>query len=91
MINKVKIIMNAINYTTVNNNLAEMMDKVCHEHTPVVITRNKDEDVVLISLEDFRAMEETAYLLRSPSNAQHLLAAIDELESGQGIERELLE
>jgi antitoxin YefM len=46
---------------------------------------------VMISLEDYQALEETAYLLRSPKNARRLLESIAELEAGRGSERELLE
>ena len=53
--------------------------------------RKRESAVVMISLEDYQAMEETAYLLRSPANARHLLEAIAELEAGKGLERELVE
>jgi antitoxin YefM len=67
------------------------MDKVCDDHTPVIITRKNQRSVVMISLEDYESLEETAYLLRSPRNARRLLASIAELESGGGTERELAE
>jgi antitoxin YefM len=47
--------------------------------------------VVLISLEDYQALEETSYLLRSPQNARRLFESITELEAGGGSERELIE
>ena len=56
------------------------MKKVCDDHEPVIITRQKEESVVMLSLEDFRALEETAYLLRVPKNARRLLESIAELE-----------
>ena len=62
------------------------MDKVCSGHSPVIITRNRDQSVVMLSLEDYEALEETAYLLRSPANARRLLEAIHALESGRGVE-----
>lgn len=83
--------MNAISYTAVRATLAKTMERVCEDHEPVIITRNREQAVVMISLEDFKAMEETAYLLRSPANASRLLASIAELEGGQGQVRELLE
>ena len=83
--------MDAISYTTARATLSRTMAKVCHDHAPVIITRKSEDPVVMISLEDYEAMEETTYLLRSPANAQHLLESIAELESGQGKERELLE
>lgn len=83
--------MNAISYTTIRNKLAHTMAKVCADHEPVMITRNKKQAVVMISLEDYQAMEKTAYLLRSPENAKRLLESMLELESGLGIERKLIE
>lgn len=54
-------------------------------------TRTRAQSVVMLSLDDFEALQETAYLLRSPRNARRLLAAIDQLEAGRGIVRELPE
>lgn len=81
--------MDAISYTAARSNLAKMMEKVCEDHQPVIITRKKAPSVVMISLEDFEALQETAYLLRSPENARRLLESIAELERGGGIERAL--
>jgi len=81
--------MDAISYTAARQNLAKTMDRVCSDHEPIIITRNNEQSVVMISLEDFNAMEETAYLLRSPKNAQRLLESITQLETGGGTEREL--
>ena len=83
--------MNAITYAIARTNLAHTMEKVCDDHEPVIITRSNKQAVVLMSLEDYQAMEETAYLLRSPKNAKRLLESLEELERGNGTERELLE
>ena len=83
--------MDAISYTSARANLAKTMAKVCNDHAPIIITRKSESPVVMMSLDDFQAMEETTYLLRSPANAQHLLASIAELEKGKGTERELIE
>lgn len=83
--------MDAIPYTELETKLAQTMDKVCDDHAPITITRNNAQPVVLLSLEDYQALEETAYLLRSPQNAKRLLGSIAELEAQQGQERELLE
>ncbi len=83
--------MEAITYTHARANLAQTMTQVCEDHAPVIITRGNEQSVVMMSLEDYTALEETAYLLRSPKNAVRLLKAIAELESGQGRERELQE
>jgi antitoxin YefM len=81
--------MDAITYTTARANLADTMDRVCEDHEPIIITRSGQRAVVMISLDDFKAMEETAYLLRGPKNAQRLLESIAALESGKGKERKL--
>lgn len=81
--------MDAISYTNARSNLAKTMEKVCEDHDPVIITRRNESSVVMMSLEDYQALEETAYLLRSPKNARRLLESIAQLESGSGTEREL--
>lgn len=81
--------MNAISYTAARENLASTMDRVCNDHTPVIITRNRDQSVVMLSLEDFESLEETAYLIRSPANAKRLLEAIRALEIGKGVVRDI--
>ena len=83
--------MDTITYTWARGNLAKTMEKVCDDHSPVVITRKTAKPVVMMSLEDFEALEETAYLLRSPKNARRLLESIAELESGKGTEKELVD
>jgi antitoxin YefM len=82
--------MNAITYSKARAHLASTMDRVCNDHEALIITRNGDRSVVMLSLEDYRSLEETAYLLRSPENARRLLAATAQLDSGQGSERELI-
>jgi len=67
------------------------MNRVCNDHEPLIITRNGQQAVVMMSLEDFNALEETAYLLRSPKNARRLLDAMTELQEGRGKERRLAE
>jgi antitoxin YefM len=76
--------MTAITYTAARENLAATMDKVCDDRAPVVITRNRDQSVVMLSLAEYEALEETAHLLRSPANARRLLESIQSLESGKG-------
>ena len=75
----------AISYTAARENLATTMDKVCRDHAPVVITRRRDQAVVLRSPVDSQSLEETAYHLRSPANAQRLWEAIHALEAGRGV------
>lgn len=81
--------MDAISYTTARANLASTMGRVCNDHLPLIITRNGKQSVVMLSLEDYNALEETAYLLRSPVNAKRVLAATAQLNAGEGVERKL--
>jgi antitoxin YefM len=83
--------MKAITYTAARQNLAKTIEKVCKDHSPVIVTRKTKDSVVIMSLEDYEALEETAYLLRSPKNTRRLIESIVQLESGQGSVRELLD
>ena len=77
--------MDAITYSAARANLARTMDRVCDDHEPLIITRNGEQSVVMLSLEDYQALEETAYFLRSPANARRLLSAVAQLTAGEGI------
>ncbi len=81
--------MKALTYTAVRSNLAKTMKEVCDDHDPVIITRKQNDAVVMMSLEDYESLNETAYLLRSPKNTKRLLESIEELEKGRGKERKL--
>ncbi|MCL4492571.1 MAG: type II toxin-antitoxin system prevent-host-death family antitoxin [Nitrospirae bacterium] len=83
--------MDTITYSSARTRLASTMKKVCESHEPVIITRQKEGAVVMLSLEDFKALEETSYLLRVPKNAKRLLESIAELERGGGKARKLKE
>ena len=75
--------MDAITYTAARQNLAQTMDEVCENHTPVIITRQKAKPVVMMSLADYNSIQETAYLLSSPANAEHLRASVADAEQGK--------
>lgn len=81
--------MDAMTYSTLRANLASTMDRVCDDHEVLIITRNGGQAVVMLSLEDYKMLEETAYLLRTPTNAKRLLSAATQLNADQGTEREL--
>lgn len=81
--------MNAITYTAARENLASTMDRVCMDHDPVIITRNRDQAVVMLSLDDYESLQETAYLLRSPANAKRLLTSIDSLNNGKNLKKSI--
>jgi len=83
--------MKAMTYTNARQNLAKTMEKVCQDHSPIIVTRKTTNSVVIMSLEDYEALEETAYLLRSPKNTRRLIESIAQIEEGQGSERALLD
>ena len=81
--------MDVISYSDTRANLKEVMDRVVEDRAPVVITRQKAEAVVMVSLADWTAMEETLHLLSNPANASRLRDAIRQLDAGKGKERKL--
>ncbi len=83
--------MDAITYSTARAKLADTMNRVCEDHEPIIITRNGEQAVVMMSLENFKSLEETSYLLRSPKNAKRLIDSIAALETDNGVERSLSE
>ncbi len=83
--------MDTITYTELRANLAAKMDAVNDDHSPLLVTRARGKAAVLISAEDYAAVEETLYLLASPKNAERLHASVAELENGKGTERDLIE
>jgi antitoxin YefM len=83
--------MEAISYTFFRSNLAKKMKEICANHLGIIVTRKNNESVVILSLEDYRALEETAYLLRSPKNAKRLLDSMEDIEKGNFVEKELIE
>ena len=83
--------MDVISYSDTRARLKDVMDRVVADRTPVVVTRQKAEAVVMVSLADWNAMEESLHLLSSPANAARLRDAIAQLDAGRGRERELIE
>jgi len=88
---KETIFMNALTYTYTRQHLAEVMRSVNEDHVPVVVTSQRGKPVVILSLDDYQAFEETAYLLRNPQGAKRLLESVEELRAGGGQTRELTE
>lgn len=83
--------MKTMTYSQSRARYAETLDAVINDRDEVVITRAGRDPVVIVSLADYESLKETAYLLRNPVNARRLLNSIEHLESGQGVERELVE
>jgi antitoxin YefM len=83
--------MKTMSYTESRAKYAEVLDAVVNDREEVVITRAGHEPVVIVSLEDFESLRETAYLMRSPANARRLLDAMERLEAAQGEQHDLID
>ncbi|MEL7630829.1 YoeB-YefM toxin-antitoxin system antitoxin YefM [Pectobacterium aroidearum] len=83
--------MRTISYSEARQNLSATMMKTVEDHAPILITRQNGEACVLMSLEEYNSLEETAYLLRSPANAKRLMNSIESLKAGNGEERDIIE
>lgn len=83
--------MNNMSYSSFRRSLAAVLDQVNDNHKPVLITRREGRPAVVMSLEDFHAYEETAYLMASPKNAARLNQAITEINAGKSVQHELFE
>lgn len=83
--------MDVISYSDTRAHLKEVMDRVVADRAPVVVSRQKAESVVMISLADWNAIEESMHLLSSKANRKRLESAIAQLDAGKGEARDLLE
>ncbi|MFI8005590.1 type II toxin-antitoxin system Phd/YefM family antitoxin [Streptomyces sp. NPDC086010] len=83
--------MRTMTYTESRAKYAETLDAVVDDREEVIVTRAGHDPVVIVALDEYESLKETAYLLRSPENARRLLASIDRLENGGGTVRELAE
>ncbi len=82
-------IMDALTYTQVRNNFSATMNQVCEDHAPIIITRQNQSPVVMMSLDDYNAIEETLYLFKSPKNAARLLKAMTDVEQQKVLNKEI--
>ena len=83
--------MDTLSYTSFRKNLARTLDKVNMDHVPIMITRQNGEHAIVMSLQDFKAYEETAYLMASPKNAARLNESIAQIKSGKTLRHDLLD
>lgn len=83
--------MQTMTYSDLRQNLSTALDQVNEDHVPLLITRQRGKEAVLISYSDYRSIEETLYLLSNPKNAERLLKSIAELEAGKGKKQDLIE
>lgn len=83
--------MDALPYSIARKNLVKTMERVCDEHEPIIITRKNARSVVMLSIEDYNSIQETAYLLRSPANSENLRDSIKQYEQGKYQYRDIIE
>ena len=83
--------MRTISYSEARQNLSATMIKTVEDRAPTLITRQNGESCVLMSLEEYNSLEETAYLLRSPVNAKRLMNSIESLKTGRGTDKDIIE
>ncbi len=83
--------MKTLTYSEVRQNLTAAMNETVDDRIPILITRQKGTACVLLSLDEYQSLEETAYLMRSPNNARRLMDSIDELNAGKGFKKEINE
>ena len=83
--------MENMNYSNFRNNLSAALDMVNENHNPILITRQSGKPAVVMSLDDFKSYEETAYIMSSARNIERLNQAVEQLEKGQGMTHELIE
>jgi len=83
--------MDIISYSQAQKDLGRLMDKVSDDRAPLIVTRRGGRSVVMLSLEDYRSMEETLYLMRSPANARRLLKSIRAADRGELTQQALIE
>jgi len=82
--------MNAINYSDLRKNLKKYMDQVYDDHDPLIVTRKDDQNLVLLSIEDYNSLIETSYLLSTNKNANRLLSSLEHARSGKLSKKALL-
>jgi antitoxin YefM len=83
--------MKTMSYTESRARYAEVLDSVANDREEVVITRAGHDPVVIVSLEDYESLRETAYLMRSPANSRRLLDAMERLEAGRGEPHDMID
>ena len=81
--------MKSITYTAARENLASTINRVCEDNAPVIITRNRNQAVVMLSLAEYESLQETAYLLRSPANAKRLFDSLNAMKRGKLLRKKI--
>lgn len=83
-------IMNAVNYSELRKNLKDYFDQVYNDHEPIIITRKNNQNIVLLSIEEYNSLIETNYLLSDTANSKRLLQSLDKARHGKAFKKELI-
>ncbi len=83
--------MNVVTFSELRTHLKEIMDNSADRHEEVIIKRAHGENMVLLSLDDYESLKETAYLLGNEANARHLRKSLHSLREGKLLKKRLLE
>ena len=79
--------MRTANYTDLRKNLKGYLDSVIDDSEKVIINREGNEAVVMISLEEYNAIKETAYLMKSPDMIKAIRQGISDVEAGRVVKQ----
>jgi antitoxin YefM len=71
-------------YTQARAELAKLLDEVTHNREIVIIQRRNEEEVAMIAASELESLMESAYLLRSPANAERLLTSLNQALKNEG-------
>ena len=82
--------MDAVSYSDLRQNLKSYMDKVYSDNDVLIITRKNNQNLVLISIDEYNSLIETNYLLHNEINAEHLKKSIEQYKTGKAKKRELI-
>mgnify|MGYP003392454019 FL=1 len=83
--------MQSLFFKEAQQNFDQLCQKACQDHEPYIVNREDNNHVVILSLADFNAWQETHYLLSNPANAERLLRSLDKARNGQMMQKELIE
>ncbi len=83
--------MNAVNYSELRKNLKSYLDSVYDDNEPLIVTRKNNENVVLLSIDDYNSLIETNYLLSNSANSKRLMQSLEKARSGKTVKKDLIE
>ena len=81
----------AANYTEFRTALKDYLDSVENDNETLIIKRKSGKGAVMISIEEYNSIMETLHLLSSKNNAKRLFESIDQMRSGDTLEKDLIE